>query len=314
AFTADLPLLGAEHLVYEVDGKPPPKNWPLQPPVNFVEVSPNYFKTMRIPLIKGRAFTDRDDNKTTLHDTYFVAIVNQAFARRFLGGQNPIGSLIRPDVSMAPWFHVVGVVRDFHQDRIDQPTGPAVFPCLIQQEETQLAIAARVRGDPLSFVKPIAQMVHDADPSLPVYSPMTMERLMHQQLGWRTFHTSVLMALAGIALLLAAIGIYAVAAYSVAARTAEIGVRMALGAQRSDIVRMVLWSGTMPAICGTFLGAACALALRKVLAGFLYGITATDPPTYAAVIGFLIFVSLAATFIPALRAASIDPSRALRYQ
>lgn len=313
-FTADLPLLGAEHLVVQVNGKPAPKNWPLQPPVRFVEVSPNYFKTMRIPLVEGRDFNDRDDNKTTLNDTYFVAIVNQKFARRFLRGQDAVGSLIRPDVSIAPWFHVVGVVRDFHQDRMDEPIAPAVFTCLIQQEETQLAIAARVRGDPLSFIRPITRMVHDADPSLPVYSPMTMDQVSHQQLGWRTFHTSVLTALATIALLLAAIGIYAVAAYSVASRTAEIGVRMALGAQRSDIARMILLNGTMPAICGTLIGAAAALALRHMLAGLLYGITATDLPTYACVVAFLILVSLAATLIPAVRAASIDPSRALRYQ
>ncbi|MGH9584109.1 MAG: FtsX-like permease family protein, partial [Bryobacteraceae bacterium] len=284
-------------------------SWAQPPRVRFVQVSPNYFKTMRIPLIEGRDFNDHDDNNSQV-----VAIVNQAFVRRFLGGQDPVGSVVRPYLPIILWFHVVGVVGDFRQDRMDEAIAPEMFTCVIQQEETQLAIVARTSGNPLAFVKPIQRIVHDADPALPVYRPMSMEQVLRQQMGWRTFHTSVLTVLAGIAILLAAIGIYAVAAYSVAARTAEIGVRMALGAQRSDIARMVLWNGTMPAICGTLIGAVCAVALRKVLAGFLYGITATDLPTYAAVIAFLIFVSLAATFIPALRAASIDPSNALRYQ
>ncbi|HEX7361972.1 MAG TPA: ABC transporter permease [Bryobacteraceae bacterium] len=309
AFTSNLPLTSSQSDPILVKGKVPPKTWWDTPMVRVVQVSPNYFKTMKVPFVAGRDFNDHDDNNSQV-----VAIVNQSFVRRFLTGQEAVGSVVRPYLPMILWFHIVGVVRDFHQGRIDEPTEPEMFTCIIQQEQTQVAMVARTSGKPLAFVNSIKKIVHEADPSLPAYRVLTMSQVLRGQMGWRAFHTSVLTALAGIALLLAAIGIYAVAAYSVAARTAEIGVRMALGAQRSDIVRMVLWGGTMPAICGTFLGAVCALALRKALAGFLYGITATDLPTYAAVIAFLIFVSLAATFIPALRAASIDPSRALRYQ
>jgi putative ABC transport system permease protein len=143
---------------------------------------------------------------------------------------------------------------------------------------------------------------------------MTMDQIVNQQMGWRRFHTSVVAALAGIALLLAAIGIYAITAYSVAMRTPEIGVRMALGAQRSHIIRMILRSGVAPALSGILAGAIAALALRKVLAGLLAGVTATDLSTYAIVMGLLFFISLAAAYIPALRAASVDPSQALRYQ
>lgn len=309
AFTSNLPLTGSQGDSIVVKGKAPPKTWWGSQEARIVQVSPNYFRTMRVPFVEGRDFNDHDDNHSQV-----VAIVNQDFVRRFLTGQQAIGSVVRPYVPIVLWFHIIGVVRNFRQGRMDQPIVPEMFTCIIQQEQTQVAMVARTAGNPLTFVNAIKKIVHESDPSLPVYRPLTMDQLLRQQMGWRAFHTSVLTVLAGIALLLAAVGIYAVAAYSVAARTTEIGVRMALGAQRSDILRMVLWTGTMPAICGTFLGAACALALRKVLAGFLYGITATDLPTYVAVIAFLIFVSLAATFIPALRAASIDPSRALRYQ
>jgi putative ABC transport system permease protein len=309
-FTSNLPLLGGSSVGgVLVKGRVPSRSWWDLPQVQFTRVSPNYFRTMRIPLIEGRDFDDRDDNNSQT-----VAIVNQAFVQRFLSGRDPVNTIIRPYIPIVLWFRIVGVVGNYRLEGMDEASAPEMFTCIIQQEETQLALVARTSGNPLAFIKPIEHIIHDADPALPVYQPMTLDQLVEQEMGWRTFHTSVLAALAAIALLLAAIGIYAVAAYSVAVRTPEIGIRMALGAQKSDITKMILRNGASPAICGILIGAVGAVALRKVLAGFLYGVTATDLPTYAGVIAFLILVSLAATYLPALRAASIDPSRALRCQ
>jgi len=310
AVTAILPLtnpgFGSSMIV---QGQPPPQGWSDPPHVLLTRVSPNYFKTMRIPLLEGRDFNDHDDN-----NSQFVAIVNQAFVRRYLPGRDPIGVLVRPYIPIVIWFRIIGVVGNYRQQGLDENVAPEMFHCIIQQEDTWLNVVARTRSNPQAFIKPIERVIHDADPTLPVYEPMTMEEIVSQQMGWRTFHTSVVAALAAIALLLAAIGIYAVAAYSVAMRTPEIGVRMALGAQRSHIVRMILRSGAAPAVCGIFAGAIAALALRNVLASLLAGVTATDIPTYALVIAFLVLVSLAAAYLPALRAASVDPSQALRYQ
>jgi putative ABC transport system permease protein len=309
-FTSTLPLLSQNFggsIV--VKGKTPPKSWWEPPHVLFTRVSPNYFKTMGIPLREGRDFNDHDDN-----NSQFVTIVNEAFVRRYLNDRDPIGVMIRPYLPVVLWFQIVGVVDNYRQYAMDETIAPEMFTCIIQQEETQLTLVARTLGNPLSFVAPIQRVIHQADPALPVYEPMTMEQIESREMGWRSFHTSVLAALAAIALLLAAIGIYAVAAYSVAVRTPEIGVRMALGAQRSHIVRMILRTGAAPAICGTLAGAIAALVLRHMLAALLYGVTATDLPTYAAVVTFLILISLAATYIPAVRASSIDPSHALRYQ
>jgi ABC-type antimicrobial peptide transport system permease subunit len=156
--------------------------------------------------------------------------------------------------------------------------------------------------------------VHQVDPDLAVFLPETMEQIITRELGWRMFHTSLLIIFACIAITLACIGIYAVVAYSVTQRVNEIGVRVAVGAGRSDILRMIVWQGVMPASVGAITGVICSLAISRLLSQLLYGVQPTDPLTYLSVIALLLAVALAAAYFPARRAASMDPSEALRYQ
>ncbi len=191
---------------------------------------------------------------------------------------------------------------------------PEMFTPLAQDEFKWLAIAARTAGDPLSFTKAIQTAVHQVNPELAVFLPRSMEQIITRELGWRAFHTSLLVIFAGIAITLASIGIYAVIAYSVAQRLGEMGVRMALGAERSHILRMILWQGVTPALIGAVVGATCSLGVSRLISRLLYGVQPIDPVTYVLVVLLLLIVAAAAAYFPAHRAASVDPAEALRYQ
>ncbi len=308
AVTSKLPLLGSGLCSILIEGMPPAKTADNRF-VQFSGVSPGYFRTLGISMLGGRDFTDRDTVNSTP-----VVIVNEALVRRFFAGHNPIGRRLAYYSSDPHWKQIVGVVADVRQHGIEAQPVPEMFTPLAQDEFKWLAITARTAGDPLSFTAAIQTEVQQVNPELAVFLPRSMEQIITRELGWRAFHTWLLVIFAAIAITLASIGIYAVIAYSVAQRLGEMGVRMALGAERSDIVRMVVWQGVMPALIGAVVGAACSLGISRLISRLLYGVQPIDPLTYVFVVLILLAVAAAAAYFPAHRAASVDPAQALRYQ
>jgi putative ABC transport system permease protein len=308
AVATNLPLLGSGLCSILIEGKAAPKNAD-SPFVQFNGVSPGYFNTLEIPMLRGRDFNFRDTMISAP-----VVIVNEALVHRFFAGQNPVGQRLAYFSDSPHWKEIVGVVADVRQHGVEARTLPEVFTPLAQDEFKWLAIAARTKGDPLSFTKTIEAKVHQVDPELAVFLPRTMEQIITRELGWRAFHISLLAVFACIAITLACIGIYAVVAYSVTQRIGEIGVRIAIGAGKSDILRMILWQGAMPSLFGAITGVICSVGVSRLISGLLYGVQPIDPPTYVLVTALLLSVALAAAYFPARRAASVDPSQALRYQ
>jgi putative ABC transport system permease protein len=307
AIATNLPLLGSGVCSILIQGRPAPKNDSTS--VQFNGVSPGYFQTMQIPMLSGRDFNDGDTVNSPA-----VVIVNETLVHRFFAGQNPIGQRLAYFADHPHWKEIVGVVADVRQHGIEAGAVPELFTPLAQDEFKWLAIAARTTGDPLTFSKAIEAKVHEIDPALAVFLPRTMEQIMRRELGWRAFHVSLLIVFASIAITLACIGIYAVVAYSVTQRINEIGVRIALGAEKSDVLRMILWQGAMPALFGAVTGVICSAGMSRVISGLLYAVQPTDPPTYLLVSTVLLVISLTAAYFPARRAASVDPSQALKYQ
>jgi len=277
--------------------------------VQFNGISPDYFQTLEIPVLRGRNFTYTDT-----FDSQPVAIVNQTLARRFFGRENPIGRRIAYFSDHPQWKEIVGVVADIRQHGVENSPIPEIFTPLAQDEFLWLAIVARVTGDPLRFVPAIQKKVHQVDPDLAVFLPRTMDQMINRELGGRAFQGWLLSAFASFAIFLACIGIYAVIAYSVTQRISEIAVRMAVGASTADIMRMIVREGVVPALLGTIAGVICSFGVSRLLSGLLYGVQPMDPTTYLLVIGLLLAVSIAAAYVPARRAASLDPSQALRHQ
>lgn len=308
AIATNLPLLGSGLCSILIQGRAVPKNLD-SPFVQFNGISPGYFQTLGIPMLRGRDFDFQD----TAHSVP-VVIVNEALVHRFFPGQNPVGQHLAYFSDHPHWKEIIGVVADVRQHGVESGPVPEVFTPLAQDEFKWLAIAARTNGDPLGFTKAIEARVHHVDPELAVFLPETMEQVITRELGWRAFDTSLLIIFACVAIVLACIGIYAVVAYSVTQRVNEIGVRVAVGAGRSDILRMIVWQGVRPALFGAVAGVICSLGMSRLLAQLLYGVQPSDPLTYLSVVALLLAVATAAAYLPARRAASIDPSQALRYQ
>ncbi len=279
------------------------------PYVQWTYISPGYFETMGIRRIAGRDFDERDSRLAPK-----VAVVNEALVRELFHGQNPVGRKIALPEARAEWREVVGVVADVPQLGIEKKALPEIFFPLSQLEFPWLAIVARTNGDPLGYTGAVGAQVRKVDPAVAVFLPRSMQQILASQLGWRIFETSLVGIFAAIAIVLACIGIYAVVAYSVTQRTAEIGVRMALGAGKPEILRSVVWQGAMPALLGALAGALCSLGTSQLLAQLLYGIAPTDAATYLVVIAVFFAVALVASYVPARRAAALDPARALRYE
>jgi putative ABC transport system permease protein len=308
AIATNLPFLGSGLCSILIQGRPIPKDVD-SPFVQFNGISPGYFQTLEIPMLRGRDFNFRDTARSVP-----VVIVNEALVHDFFGARNPLGQHLAYLSDHPHWKDIVGVIEDVRQHGLEIGAVPEVFTPLAQDEFKWLAIVARTNGNPLSFTKAIEARVHQVDPGLAVFLPETMEQIITRELGWRAFDTSLLFIFACIAITLACIGIYAVVAYSVTQRVNEIGLRVAIGAGNSDILRMIVWQGAMPALFGAIAGVICSLGTSRLLSELLYGVQPTDPLTYASVIALLVAMAIVAAYFPARRAASIDPSQALRYQ
>jgi predicted permease len=281
-------------------------------------VTSPYFHLMRIPILVGRAFTDNDGEKSAP-----VVIVSAAMARRYWSGQNPIGKHIRA-VFEGNWRTVVGVAGDVRQYNLANHSpdyiGGAMYmpyPQSVNNERqlpAAMTLIVRAGADPTGLAIRIRELVKDLNPDVAVSEFRSMESLVNDSTQQSRSMTWLFISFAGVALLLAAIGTYGVVSYSTAQRTFEIGVRLALGASRRDIFGSVLGQSLRLVIAGLVVGIVTSLALTRALVTFLYGTAATDPMTFLAVCGVLVAVALLAGYVPARRAASIDPLTALRVE
>jgi putative ABC transport system permease protein len=294
---------------FTVLGEPPPA--PGQEPTVDVKVCDNgFFGAMNVPLLRGRLFTDRE-----LQAASHVVVINETMARRYFAGVDPIGrqvgiAMMSPIVPST----IVGVVGDIkNADLTAAPRAMSYWP---QPELAYSAMTLTVRtaGDPLSLAPAIEAQVHALDKDQPVADVKTMDQWIAKSMAQTRFNSMLLTVFAALALLLAAIGIYGVMSYAVSQRTPEIGIRLALGAERSDILTMIVGNAVRLTLIGLAIGVLLAAGLGRTLTALLFQTTATDPLTFAAVAGVLGAVAMLASYLPARRASRIAPVEALRYQ
>jgi putative ABC transport system permease protein len=273
-------------------------------------VQPGYFATMKIPMLRGRDFTAHD-----LAGATSVAIINEALAKRDFPGEDPIGRRI--SVSNNTWLTIVGVVKNVKQgDWIAEP-GSEIYLPHAQSPAVQfsyMTVVLRAHGDPLTLARAVEEAVRSIDKDVPVARLLTMEQVIGDRLWRGRLAMTLLMLFAGVAITLAGLGIYGAISYSVAQRTNEIGIRMALGAGRIDVLRMVMQQGLGVVGIGIFIGLFGSWMLTRALSGLLYGVTTTDPVTFLAVPILILCLSAVACSLPALRATRVDAVTALRYE
>jgi predicted permease len=312
----DLPLNNeGSHQPIAIEGAPV-QAMSDQPEVDTRYITPGYLSTMHIPLRRGRDFSAADGP-----DRPSVALISESMARRFWPNQDPIGRHLTMTFSPDKVREIVGIVGDVKLDGMDAAASSATIYLAANQPSGSsfadwrpfpMQLAVRTQSQPASLVSAVTGAIHSIDRDQPVTDVMTMDDVVDTSLSQRRFSMLLLGAFAVLALLLAAVGIYSVLAFAVRRRVREIGIRVALGAEVKDILRLIVTEGMKPALIGLLLGVAGALALGKILASFIYGIAAYDPLTFAAVAMLLAAVALLASIIPAYRAARIEPTRALR--
>jgi putative ABC transport system permease protein len=292
-----------------VEGRRAPAN-AVNIPVPYDTVINGYFATLGIPLTRGRLFGP-DDTATAPARV----IVNEAFVRRFFPSEDPLGKRVtfnNPQNKNVQWLTIVGVVADTRRGGLGRPAWAELYFPLTQSPDTRLTVLIRTAGDPIAMARAAQEQVWAIDPSQPVSSIRTLEELLARGQANRRFTMMMLGVFAVVALLLAAVGIYGVIAYSTAQRTHEIGIRIALGATRVDVLHMVLRDGLRIGAFGTVIGVAAAAAASRLLSGLLFGISPHDPLTFVALPAGLLIVALLASWIPARRALAVEPSTALR--
>jgi len=277
-------------------------------------VGPDYFGTLGIPLRAGRTF-----NSQEMSEPHHVVLINQAFADEYLSGMNPIGqkavifmkSLVEAD---NPASEIVGIVGDVREAGLDAPAKPTVYWPYPELTYPRMTILMRTANDPLALVSAARGELKQMDPEQPISNVATMDQLLADSLSRSRFTMLLLGSLSAIALALAAVGIYGVIAYSVTQRTHEIGIRLALGAQRHHVLGLVLGQGIRLALAGIVVGLIGAFSLTQLLSSLLYGVKPTDPVTFVGVASLLLGVAFLACYIPARRAMRVDPIVALRYE
>jgi predicted permease len=312
AVATNLPLTSSGNSVgIAIEGRADPA--PDRVPIVITRVvSPGYFKTMTIPLLEGRAFTEGDKA-----DSPPAVVISETTARRFWPGENALGKHIKVgrSISPRPWLTVVGVVKDVRQfELIIEPQPQMYLPYPQAHFFDPRSLIIRTNFDPLSLAATVRQTVWEIDKDQPVSDISSMEEVVSDSVARQRFSMLLLGIFAGLALLLAAVGIYGVMSYSVAQRTREIGIRMALGAQRSDVLKMTVGQGLRLVLTGMAIGLAAAFVLTRVMATLLFGVSPTDPFTFVTISIVLIGVAVLASYIPALRATRVDPMFALRYE
>jgi putative ABC transport system permease protein len=311
-----LPLTGPRTLrPLRIEGRPyEPGKAPL---ISMNHISPDYFQTMGIPIRAGRLFTAQDGPEAPK-----VIIINETLARRFFAGENPIGHRLFSEPNQ---MTIVGVAGDTHNRGLDQEVQPEVYSPYVQDLKEMGGMRLVVRASSgqnnptnpsvlSSLATSIRNQVRAIEPNEPVNQIITMDELLSNSVAGRRFQMLLLGIFAAVALVIATVGIYGVISYAVSQQTHEIGIRMALGAQANDVLRMVVWRGMSLTLIGVALGVAAALALTRVMKTLLFEVSATDPATFALIALLLLGVALIASYIPARHATKVDPLRALRHE
>jgi len=322
ASTCCLPLEGGFGLPFIIEGRPL-TDAPSHGGASYRPLSPRYFEVFKIPLLRGRMFTDHDDAGSEL-----VVLINEGMVKKYWQDTNPVGQRITIGKGVGPEFEepareIVGIVGDVRNGGLDSDPEPIMYVPVAQMTNGQTALNNRIipitwivrtRVEPFSLSSEIQQQLRIASGGLPVSHIRSMDQVRSESTQRTDFNMTLLVIFAGVALLLAAIGIYGLMAYSVQLRTQEIGIRMALGAGPQDVRSMVVKQGMRLALLGIFLGLAAALALTRLMASLLYGVKPWDPAAIVSVAVLLSAVALLATYFPALRASRVDPMIALRYE
>ncbi|MFN2455430.1 MAG: ABC transporter permease [Pyrinomonadaceae bacterium] len=313
--------------LFTIEDRPAPKSMQEVPNVQYSQLSADYFNTLGIPLTKGRYLSERDTR-----DTLPVAVINETMARRYFGDEDPIGKRLYlgppeeliPPGGLPPNYHfirwtIVGIVGDVKKRGLAKSIEPEIYT-LPEQSLTNdtparaMYLVVHTSTEPASLTAAVRSRIQAIDKEQPIAEVATMEKLLSDSLSQARFSTLLLGLFAGVALLLAAVGIYGVMSYSVTQRTHEIGIRMALGAQGRDVMRLVIGQGMVLAVIGVVIGLAASFLLTRLMKSLLFGVAATDPATFTAITLLLASVALAACYIPARRATKVDPMIALRYE
>jgi putative ABC transport system permease protein len=289
------------------------------PVASFNAVSAGYFNTLQIPLLRGRGFDSRD----TVNETW-VAIVNQAFVVRYMHGENPLGKQMTTDGLNERGRQIIGVVGNVRQNALDENPEPEIFVSYLQQasissghgyqNRVHMTLAVRTTLDPALVISEVRRIAAEIDAAQPVFGAQTMSEVVANSTSLRRLYARLLELMAGIALFLSAIGIYGVMSHTVAQRTAEIGLRMAVGADSSDVLRLIFSQSAKLILAGLGIGLMLALTLDRVLNSYLFGIHANDPTTMFACCVLLVLIAVGATWLPAHRATRIDPVVSVRYE
>ncbi|MDT7815413.1 MAG: hypothetical protein QOJ42_5329 [Acidobacteriaceae bacterium] len=295
--------------VFTIRERPAP-SYILQYHALTLTADPQYFSVMQIPLLRGRVFTEHE----RLDNDHYI-VVSKQFAERYFSGDDPVGKHVQVDwATKAEVFEILGEVGDTVSD-VTRPVQPAMyFPILsgIPEQTTEATIVAYTSVDPLAMSMPIQQQISALAPELPVYNALTMDQVLGKTTAGQGFAANLVLAFAASSLLLAAVGLYGVLSYLITQRTPDIGLRIALGAQRAHVLRLVLFDGLRPALLGLILGWAVSAGATQLLRSMLYGTGPLDPATFAAAATLLVAVAALACLIPAWRASRIDPMQALR--
>jgi len=305
AFVNRLPLAGGTQTgPIEFEGIPPGI---ATANVDFRTVTPDYFATLRIPLVAGRIFTERDDEEAP-----GVAIIDEQLAKRAFAGADPIGRRLRIPVADLPWLTIVGVAGHIRHDRVDQDVRPQVYFNYRQRAQDRMALAVRTEARSAAVGRSLVAAIREVDPEQPVYDARPLDEVVDRSLGQRWLQTAVLAAFALVSVVLASIGVYGVMAYAVGQRSREFGIRVALGARRSEIVVLVMRRGALLFAAGAAIGLAIGAATGRVFASMLFQVAPLDLVSFSAATAVLSIVAAAACLVPARRAGAVDPSIALR--
>ena len=293
---------GGEPYAFSIPGGPDAD--PVTPESGVLIVTPGYFDALRIPVLQGRGFTTADEDSGAT-----VLVVNEAMARRYLPGKNPVGENLKlGEVD----FRIVGLVGDVRNEGITRGAEPAIYAPASLLPRSSMKLFVRTSSDPMRIASDVRQTIWQVNPNQPVSDITTMQQVVSETVSRPRFFTLLLGTFAGLAIVLAALGVYGVIAWSVSRRAYEIGIRMALGARAENVLRMVIVQGIAPALAGLALGLVAALALTRVLSSLLFEVGPADPATFVGVTALLLAVGLLASWLPAWRAARVNPMSALR--
>jgi putative ABC transport system permease protein len=304
---SELPLSGQPNDTYFTVAEHPPQDSQQQITADFRRTNHDYFRAMRIPVLRGRPFTEQEARGDAK-----VAVINETFAHSFFPDEDPLGKHLLIEMDEPTQFEIVGVVADVRHRSLETGVYQMMYVPSLKVGNNNLVI--RTATDPAGIASAVRQQVASIDRDQPVSTIRMMTDVLFESVAQQRFRTMLLAAFAAVALTLAAVGIYGVMSYSVTQRTHEIGVRMALGAQRRDVVRLVVRGGLALTSAGVCLGLAGSFALTRVMSGLLFGVTATDSVTFAGITVLLTAVALLACYLPARHATKVDPMVALRYE